>query len=491
MGLLLFFVLLPGCAAPSGVPAPEYAPPVLPPTQPSGEATIQRAGFHAHASPTSDKPPAAEPVPAPLAAVPAPIPLQPPGPNSDPPDLPFAGQSELSPDALVQGVLARNPSLAQMVAAWRAAAARYPQVTSLDDPMFGTTLSPSAIGQLEDGNRGYRLDISQKLPWCGKLALRGDNALAEARAAGNEVEDTKLQLIEAARSAYYDYFLVERDLAVNRESLRLLGEFREEAESRYKRGLGLRQDVLQADVEIGQQQERQVMLERQREVAVARINTLLHLPPDAPLPPPAQEVGLAGPLPDTPLLRQAAQARRPDLQALANRIAAEQASLALARKEFYPDFDVMGAYDTYWVEKQLRPQVAVRLNLPVRTQRRYAAVAEAQERLAGRQAELARLTDQVNLQVQEAAAQVRESERVVRLYQARILRSARENVEAAWSAYRVGRVTFLNLVEAQRNLVRLQDGYYEALAAYGRRRATLERVIGGPLGPAQGADSHP
>jgi outer membrane protein TolC len=389
---------------------------------------------------------------------------------------------ELPVEALVQQVLARNPSLAQMVAAWEAAEARYPQVTSLDDPMFGIQVGPAAFGSnTVDG--GYRLEISQKYPFCGKRALRGENALAEARAAGNEVEDMRLQLVESARSAFYDYYLVDRALDVNRESLRLLRKFRQNAEDRYTTGGGNQQDILQADVEIGQQRERQVTLERMREVAVARLNTLMHLPPDAPLPPPPRELTVAGALPETPALREAAVARRPDLKALADRIAAEQAALALARKEFGPDVEVMAAYDTFWQERQLRPQIGVRLNLPVRTARRYAAIAEAQGRIAQRQAELARQTDQASLQVQEAAAQVRESDRVVRLYRATILRAARQNVEAAQSAYVTGKIPFLSLIEAQRNVVNLQDRYYEAVAAYGRRLATLERVIGGPLAP--------
>src|SRR5262249_37458612 len=46
---------------------------------------------------------------------------------------PFSGAAELSVDALVEQILARNPTVAQMTAAWQAASARYPQVTSLDD----------------------------------------------------------------------------------------------------------------------------------------------------------------------------------------------------------------------------------------------------------------------------------------------------------------------------------------------------------------------
>src|SRR5262249_33146888 len=72
-----------------------------------------------------------------------------------------SGTGELSVDALVEQVLARNPSLAQMVAAWQAAQARYPQVTSLEDPMFAGTLGPATYGS-NTVDPAYRLEISQK-----------------------------------------------------------------------------------------------------------------------------------------------------------------------------------------------------------------------------------------------------------------------------------------------------------------------------------------
>src|SRR5262249_38523286 len=109
----------------------------------------------------------------------------------------LGGMSEISVEALVEQVVARNPSLTQMTAAWQAAAARYPQVTALDDPMLGATIGPASIGSNEV-DFAYRLEVSQKLPFCGKRWLRGQSARAEAAAAGNEVDDMHLQLIESA-----------------------------------------------------------------------------------------------------------------------------------------------------------------------------------------------------------------------------------------------------------------------------------------------------
>jgi len=292
-----------------------------------------------------------------------------------------AGESSraLSVDAVVTEVLARNPSLEEMAATAEAAKNRYPQVVSLEDPMAGVTIGPASIGS-RSVDFAYRIEASQKLPYPGKLALRGDAAAAEASAAGLDVENLRIELVQSAKSAYYDYFLVERGLEVNAESVRLLTEFQQNAETQYRTGVASQQDVLQAAVELARQRERELQLRRIRQVATARLNTLMHRPVDAPLGPPAASLPLVGDMPDVAVLRQCAASRRPDLQALLSRLAADQAALALARKEFAPDFEVMAAYDAFWQpeERDLRTMVGVRVNLPVRKERRNAAVREAQ-----------------------------------------------------------------------------------------------------------------
>jgi outer membrane protein TolC len=118
--------------------------------------------------------------------------------------------------------------------------------------------------------------------------------------------------------------------------------------------------------------------------------------------------------------------------------------------------------------------------LPIRKAKRFGALAESEARLAQRQAELARQVDQVHYEVEQAFAQAVESDRTMRLYEEKILPDAALNIKAAEAAYKNGRIPFLSLVEAQRNLVMLRDRYYETLADAYRRRATLERVTGGP-----------
>jgi outer membrane protein TolC len=281
-----------------------------------------------------------------------------------------------------------------------------------------------------------------------------------------------------------DYYLALKVSAVAEENGKLLREFRQNAETRYKNGQGPQQEMLQEDLEIARLEERVVSLRRARQIAIAQLNTLMHLPPDGPLPPPA-DLGASGVLPEVTRLRELAS-ERPDIRAAVSRVAAEEATLALALKQYNPDVEVMGAYDGFWQgESGGRPlqwQIGARVNIPLQYGRLGGAVNEARANVARRRAELARLTDQVNLQVQEAFEKVRETDEIVHLYKTKILEAAAANVKEAQTAYITSKIPFLNFLEAQRNRVALTDRYYEVIAESARRRAALERVVGRPIG---------
>ncbi len=410
-----------------------------------------------------------------------------PPPPAPAPRHPLDGVTTLTADDVVRVVLERNPTLDQMRATAAAVAARHPQVTSLDDPTLAFWTAPGSAGS-PNVNYANRVEVSQKLLYPGKRGLKGAAVRAETTAAGADVGASRLELAEAAVSALADYYLAEKVREVVAENLDLLRQFHKTAADRYKVGQGPQQDMLQAEVEIARQEERLVALRRAKAVAAARLNTLMHLLPDAPLPPPA-DVRAAFQPPDVTALRERAAATRPDVQAAVARVNVEEAALALAVKEYNPDVEVMAAYDGFWqgTDRPLQWQVGARVNLPVRFARRGGAVEEARAKGAQRRAELARLVDRVNFEVQEAVEQLRESAEVVRLYEEKVLKAADANVKEAQAGYAATKLPFLNLLEAQRNRVGLRDRYYEAIAETARRRAALERVIGGP-GPLTPSD---
>jgi hypothetical protein len=73
----------------------------------------------------------------------------------------------LSREWLQAEVEARNPSLEAMMAAWQAAAQRYPQQIALDDPMLMGMLAPQSAAS-NTTETAYAFQLNQKLPWFGK-----------------------------------------------------------------------------------------------------------------------------------------------------------------------------------------------------------------------------------------------------------------------------------------------------------------------------------
>jgi cobalt-zinc-cadmium efflux system outer membrane protein len=213
-------------------------------------------------------------------------------------------------------------------------------------------------------------------------------------------------------------------------------------------------------------------------VAIARINTLLHREPQLPLPLPAGRLDISEELPDDNLLRVQAVENRPELAAQAARLHAEQNALCLMYKEYYPDFEIMGKYDTFWTDPNQRGQVAFNLNIPLNRSRRRAAVDEALFRVRKMQADYNQQVDTVRNEVQAAYARLSASRRTLALYDEKLLPASQDNVAAATSGYTAGTIDFLRLVQAQREFIDFNEKYQMAIVDYHRNRAGLDLVVG-------------
>jgi outer membrane protein, heavy metal efflux system len=238
--------------------------------------------------------------------------------------------------AVIAAVLARNPDLDAARAAWRAAVAAFPSAVSLDDPVARYALAPFSVGS--EVPLGQRIEISQKLPWPGKRELRGDAALADAEAAQHDVESLRVDLAEAAVQAFDDNYIAARALEINQHHRELLERIERSALAQYTAGRGSQQDSLEAHAHIIELDRERLMLEKQRRIAITTLNRLMHRKADAELPPPPARLVVA---------RSADTVREHPKQAAATaRMRARQADIEQADRAFYPDFEVMGSYDS-------------------------------------------------------------------------------------------------------------------------------------------------
>jgi outer membrane protein TolC len=80
---------------------------------------------------------------------------------------------------------------------------------------------------------------------------------------------------------------------------------------------------------------------------------------------------------------------------------------------------------------------------------------------------------------------------MLKLYDARLIPAAEQNVTAARGNYDVSKTSFFELASAQRQLISLREEREQALTNYHVRLADLQRAIGGFSSPADGTGEIP
>lgn len=378
--------------------------------------------------------------------------------------------------SLIDEALARNPDVLATREAVEAARNRPAQARSLPNPMFSVTYtndgwSPT-LGTRDMTTLAFMWE--QDLPYPGKRALRGDILANEAEQVERQLERARLSVAARVKRAYYALLLSRDLLDLIREQEEIWKQIEGVARARYAVGQGAQQDVLRVQIEVTRIGQLRAEQEAEVTIRVAELNRLRDRPATSPLET-SSRLALR-PLEGT-LAEVVERVDRISPEVESTRIGVERAALAvaLARKEFKPDFSVQGGYmnrgglDPMW-------QAGIGVSLPLYRERLSAgrAEAEAQARASERQVEAVRL--QLRFRTQERVAQLEATERVAELYRRGIVPQGRMSVDAALANYQTGKVPFITVLEALTTLYNDRATHLGLLANHEKIRASLEEA---------------
>ena len=325
--------------------------------------------------------------------------------------------------------------------------------------------------------------IGQSFPGPGKRALRSEIAGDAVIVAKAELEATKRNILAQLREAYYDILRTGDELQVHDEQAAIARQALEAARIKYAVGKVPQQDVLKAQVALTKLIEHLVMLEQDGELARASLNTLLGRNPDLPVDVTGQYRVVAQ-LPAIPELQQLALANRPELAAGVASIKQSEAGLALARKQYTPDFSANVGYMLTPSGSQYRNNYMIEgsMTLPWLNRRKHdSEIAEAQNATTEQQAEFEATRSLVLLQIQQARVRADAARRLAELYQ-NILRPQTEaTLRSTIVAYENDRTDILNLLDSQNTTLDIQYAYFRAAAEFEQRMAELELAVGAPI----------
>ncbi len=390
--------------------------------------------------------------------------------------------------SLVDTALANNPELKASDARWRMFENRVAQVRSLDDPMLklgiqnGIVRAPFNFSK--DSMTQKVIGISQQIPFWGKRALKGEAAAKEAESYKWTLEERKLELKRMVREAWYQLYFIDRSLGIVERNIRILDDFITLAETKYSVGQGVQQDVFKAQVERSKLLDARISLEQQRKSQQANLNALLYRPAET-------EVGKIPDFDLRPLdlspekLRNMADENRPLLRSYRSLMEKGKADSKLAKKEYYPDFNVSLEYmqrDPAMGQDGLDMySLNLSFNLPLQRARRRAAVAESDSETRMAAEELNGLKNTINSGISDLLAQLERRRKLAELYKTGIIPQAEQSLESATIGYRVNKVDFLTLLDSRLTLFNYEREYYDSLADYQVKLAQLEALVGKDL----------
>lgn len=376
-----------------------------------------------------------------------------------------------------------NPGLGALRHGADAAELREPAASTLPDPVLQLGFMNFGLPDFNSDmpmSMAPSVQLTQTFPWPGKLARQEDIAVRDRDIAAVRVDEASWRLRARTSAVFYEIWSIDRRLEVVRSTLELLEGFREVALAMYGTGSGRQTDVLRADVEIARTTGEIRRMAGRREAVVAGLNGLLDRPSytpvgvvvadDVPRDVPARSVLEGWALDSRPLLAETT-------------LGVERATAAAARadREIWPDLRVGIAYGQRdrGLGTEHMGSAMVGLTLPVFAGSRQHALRDAafaEQRLARARNTEARA--QVSATIGALMADLEAARVLVDLYRDEVVPQARTNVESAFSAYRVGRVDFLTLVDAQTTANRYEGELYALFANYGMTLTALESAVG-------------
>jgi len=397
------------------------------------------------------------------------------------PDLPPPAPPTL--DALIQEALAQSPMISSARKHWQALTKVPIQVSTLPDPTIGlqqlTVGSPQPFSGYETSDFYYTgFGVSQDIPGPGKLGLRAKQAEKEAEAARDAFLAQQRQVVEQVRETYFNLFYLRKMLDSLHETQANLDRIAQTTEAQYHVAMAQQQDVLKAQLQQTDVLKDLEMNQQEFQQGQANLKAFLGREQDSA----NIEIGDITPtsiaITDS-RLRELALANSPTLQQAHAMEDRSDAALAIARRDYIPDFNVGYTYQKTGPRFRDYYMLTLGVKVPLYLWRKQTPAVEqaALEKESVREESYSkRLSVLSDLQNQVIAQRV--TDRILKLYTEGLVPQAEETLTSASAAYRVGKVDFQTLLSAVIDLLRLKQEYYRTLADHEIAAAKIHEIIG-------------
>jgi outer membrane protein, heavy metal efflux system len=402
-------------------------------------------------------------------------------------ELSTAKEAPASPPAPLKKLVAEaeqsNPRIIAARRAWQASEQVPSQVSTLPDPrvvvQHMSVGSPVPFAGFETSNFAYLgLGISQDLPYPGKLRLRGEVAQRAAAARREQVETVRRAVIEQLKAAYFRLAYIQQTLGILERDGKLIEQIEKIAEARYRVGQGNQQDVLKAQLQQTKILQELEIHHQEMASLEARLKQILNRSPDSAEITTEEMTETSLPYTSDELLGLV-RTQNPDVLSEQEMVRGQGLQVELARKDFYPDFNVQYMWQHTAAPFRDYYMVTFGVKLPIwRSRRQRPELTQAVEDLNSSRREYEAQVQQTYFEVQDQFVKAETGARLLAIYRQGLIPQATATFDAGLAAYESGQQDFQTLLDSFLDVLNLDTEYWRTLADHETALAEIERLTG-------------
>lgn len=368
-----------------------------------------------------------------------------------------------------------NPEVRELKQKLEAQKAKAKYVQTLPDLMIEFGYSKKEIGMKEKS-----LMFEQAFPYRGKLAIRGEIEKKEVEIIEQKLRTKILELKRETKMDFYDLFLTKKELEILNRTKNYLEMMINISSVMYSTGMIPQSDILKAQTELLMLKEREIMLSRENERLINRIERCcLGLP---------LEVKIKIDVPDKleiekldkeyNKLQEIALERSPMLKM--RRLEREKMNLevTMAELEFKPDFITSAEFmnpDKNF--KNWNIKFGIMYPLYKNKKQKFEKI-EAERNFHANEMLYENERQMLSYNLNKAYLMAKGSEEVIKLYKGGVIPQLSLTLESAIANYKAGKIDFMTVLENIRELQDIELSYLREVVKHKKAVAEIEEFLG-------------
>lgn len=399
----------------------------------------------------------------------------------------FAQESStLRLEDLKKEAVKNNPQLKAAQNQFLSKQTKVKQVTSWEAPQVGIEFFQLPVQSFPNpikNNMEMDYSIQQMIPFPGKLNSMGLAAANDAKMYEEQFNAMKNKIIRDLKNSYFELYLVQRKVEINKENQELLKQFIEIASKQYQVGMGKQQDIIRAQTELSSLRNEEVNFQKEKTDVETMLNTILNRPPYQPFDK-VGEISEEIPVLTYQQLLPLAVSDRPELKGMNFNIDMYKSELKASELEFYPDImarlmykNMIGTKNDFW-----SAMIGVNIPFAFWSKDKYSGKVEENElNIKTAEEQFNSMKNMISYEVQNAVVKLETNRNLYNLNKSTIIPQAEQTLQSTLAAYRTGKTEFLMLIDAYRMLFMAKLNFYMSEMNVMQAKAQLEQAVGLPI----------